>query len=184
MINIKVDTKMLNAANELLCKAPNEVKRASVTAINRTITSLRKETSVEVRKRYVVNAKQVKEAGMKPQRATVSRLQGIFRVGGGPLPLSAFKMSLRKKGPMRVKVLKSSGPKPVRGLFVRTFPKGYAGPMRRVGRSAYPLATPGGPSVPQMVGNESILDRLMPKAEEKLIERLDHEIEFRLRRIK
>ena len=184
MINIQIDEKMLNTASTLLKIAPSEVKRASATAINRTITSLRKDASVEARKRYIVKAKQIKDAGMKPQRATVSKLRGVFRVSGGPLPVTAFKMSLRKQGPMRVKVLKSSGAKPVRGLFVRAFPKGYHGPMRRLGQHSYPLKTPGGPSVPQMIGHESVLERLLPKAEEKLTERLKHEIEFRLGRIK
>ena len=56
--------------------------------------------------------------------------------------------------------------------------------MKRISRQPYPLKTPAGPSVPQMVGNENTLRELVPEAERTLNERFIHEVEFRMGRIK
>lgn len=189
MIDISLDEQNVKLAETFLADAPKEVQRAASAAINRTITKVKTATSVTVRKRYVANAGAIKKS-LSHTRATASKPQGRLRSEGPSLPLTAFQMSragaasVRGTGPMRVKVLKSSSPKPVRGLFSRTFPRGYFGPMMRVGRTPYPLRTPAGPSVPQMVGHDETMNVLVPEAEKTLNERFLHEVEFRMGRIR
>lgn len=183
MIEIKLDEKNMQTAEAFLGSAPAEIGRAAVAAINRTITGLKKTTSVTVRKRYVARAESIKKS-LSEKRASPGRIEGRLSSEGPTLPLTAFHVSRPKAGPMRVKVLKSSSPKPVRGLFSRTFPRGYSGPMMRVGRTPYPLRTPAGPSVPQMVGHEETMKTLVPEAEKTLNERFLHEVEFRMGRIR
>lgn len=183
MIEIKLDEKNVQAAMAFLSNAPKEVERAASAAINRTITKLTKDTSVAVRRRYVAKAATVKKA-LDTKRASSGNLMGRLSATGSTLPLTAFRISKSQTGPMRVKVLQGSSPKPVKGLFSRRFPGGYIGPMKRISRQPYPLKTPAGPSVPQMVGNENTLRELVPEAERTLNERFIHEVEFRMGRIK
>lgn len=77
-------------------------------------------------------------------------------------------------------MLRNGDLKPVSGLFFNRFRSGYTGPMLRTQKSRYPLASPFGPSVPGMVGNEETLKQYAPKAEEVLNERFLHEIQWRL----
>ena len=184
MIEVKFDEHSIKTAQAFFHVAPTAVKQAGAAAINRTLTHLRKASSMKIRERYVAKAGMLKKAMGTPQRATASNMKGVLDVKGGTLPLTAFNMSTPRSGPRRVQVLKRGGAKPVPGLFGRYFPSGYRGPMMRVGRSAYPLKTPAGPSVPQMVGNEETLRSITPEAERMLNDRFEHEILWRIGGIK
>lgn len=183
MIEVKFDEHSLKTAEAFFHVAPTAVRQAGAAAINRTLTHLRKVTAMKVRERYVAKAGTLKTA-MGTQRATASNMKGVVDVKGGTLPLTAFNIKTPTSGPRRVQVLKKGGKKPVPGLFGRYFPSGYRGPMMRVGHSAYPLKTPAGPSVPQMVGNEETLRKLTPEAEQMLNDRFEHEILWRIGGIK
>ena len=52
--------------------------------------------------------------------------------------------------------------------------------LRRVGKSRYPVKTPAGPSVPQMMGADRVLDDLTPLAQDVLEKRFAHEISIRI----
>lgn len=182
MIQVTLDEKAAARASALMKTAPNIVQRAAVNAINRTVTTVRKSISVAVRERYTVKAGDVKRA-LSLERAKRESPRAVITAKGSPLALSKFRLRQRRRGPMRVQVLKGGAAKPVRGLFVRRFPSGYEGPMHRRQRARYPLATPLGPSVPSMVGKEETLERFVPKAEKTLNERFLHEIEWRLSKV-
>lgn len=204
MLNISVDAKQFTAAKKLLDKFPEEVNRAAAVAINRTLTTVRKETSVTIRKNYVVKAGDIKKS-MTLKRADRNRLKGLVETVGGTLPLEKFKLSSqgnvkrefqnfsrgrttskKKQNPIKVQVLKSGGLKPVRRLFrlplASRFGGRYGGFLFRKTRRRYPLKIPAGPSVPQMFGAERTLDELAPIAQKELDERFQHEIEYRMRR--
>ena len=184
MIELKLDVKQMKGAQELLGKAPKKLCTAVAAAILRATNHIRSQSSVMARKRYDVKAKDIKSKGMDVQKPNPKKLLGIFRVSGTPMPLTSFNMPRVKRGPVKVKVLQNGSPKPVKGLFIREFPKGYTGPMRRVSKASYPLETPRGPSVPQMIGHKETLKLLETKARDKLIERVEHEIHNKLGRIK
>ena len=184
MIEVKFDEHSLKTAEAFFHVAPTAVRQAGAAAINRTLTHLRKASAMKVRERYVAKAGTLKTAMGSPKRATSSNMSGVLDVKGVTLPLTAFNIKTPRSGPRRVQVLKHGGAKPVPGLFGRYFPSGYRGPMMRIGHSAYPLKTPAGPSVPQMVGNEETLRKLTPEAERMLNDRFEHEILWRIGGIK
>lgn len=179
MIRVMLDEKNAKLAETLMRSMPDLVQRAAANAINRTITTTRKEISKAVRERYLIRAGDVKRA-LSLERAKKQSPRGVITARGAPMALEKFRLRQRKRGPMRVQILRDGSAKPVRGLFVQRFPSGYEGPMHRRQRARYPLATPFGPSVPSMVGKEETVERFVPIAEKMLNERFLHEITWRL----
>lgn len=182
MIDISFDKKRMERAERLGLIMPKETARAAAAAINRTLTHIKKEASVSARKRYLVKAAAIK-ASFGTKKATSGSLSGETETQGRPLALTAFKVTRPAKGPMKAKVLKASAPKPVPGMFARQFPSGYTGPMVRLGRGRYPLKSPAGPSIPQMVGNENVLPMIAKESEDFLNKRLDHELDYRISKL-
>ncbi len=182
MIDISFDEKRVARVQRLAVVMPKETARGMAYAINRTIARIKKEAAKDVRTRYVVKAKAVK-GNISSTKATVANLTGMAEAKGNPVPLGAFFTKRYKKGPMKAKVLKASSPKPVPGLFARDFPSGYTGPMLRFTRSSYPLKTPAGPSVPQMMGNAKVIPIIAKDAEEYMNKELDHELDHRISKL-
>lgn len=179
MINISYDEANMQRAIGACLMIPKEAKKASISAINRTLTHVRKSASVHVRERYLAKAAAVKKS-FTMKKASSGHLAGVAISKGTALPLTAFKITRPKRGPMRVKVLRSSSPKPVRGLFVGRFPKGYEGPMMRTSPSRYPLKTPFGPSIPIMIGNDQVVEKIEADADKFFNARFAHEVDYRL----
>ena len=192
MISITIDEKALKTARELFADSPKTVRLAAAKAINRANSAVQKEVSKAIRKNYEISAKNIKK-GFKLKRATAGQPMGAVISRGTPTLITHFKLkpdptkmmaALRSGaiagksvGPISVKVKKSSSFVPIRGLFIQKSSRsGYAGPMERYAKSAYPLHIPYGPSVPQMFGNEETLAELIPVAEEVLNDRFLHEI--------
>lgn len=178
MIKIDIKEENMKQVEELVKSSPKLVTKCAVSAINRTITTVKTEISKSVRERYTVKAKEVKRA-FTVKRASSSLPKAEVIAKGSPLGLPSFSIRRRKRGPVRVQVLRGGKAKPVSGLFFNKFKSGYTGPMHRRQPARYPLASPFGPSVPGMVGNEETLEPAAQRAEEVLNERFLHEIERR-----
>lgn len=183
-MNFRIGVNETDLAHKLFVKAPDEFARGSSAAINRTLTHMRAEISKAVRSRYTAKAKDIKGT-FKLKKATPARLTGEVWSQGRPLPLAKFKISSRSKSrPLKVAVLKSGGAKPVKGLFINPSSSGkYSGFLYRYRKTRYPLRIPYGPSVPQMVGNEQVLPRIVEGSQTYLKARFLHEIEYRLSRL-
>lgn len=182
MISVSFDEKLIARAQQMLTLAPKEADRAATAAINRTLTHVPKKMAKSARERYIVKAGSVKKS-IKKKRANAGHLAGEIISAGKTLPLTAFKISGGKRGPMRVKVLRAGSPKPVRGLFLNRFPKGYVGYMQRRQPARFPLKTPAGPSIPQMIGEGNVFQEWSEDAEEFLNQRFAHEIDFRFSKL-
>lgn len=195
MISISIDEKLVKEAYDLFADNHKVVRIAAAKAINRANTAVQKEVSKAIRKNYEISAKNIKK-GFKLKRATAGQPIGAVISRGAPTLITRFKLkpdptkmmaALRSGaiagksvGPISVKVKKGSSFVPIRGLFIQKSSRsGYAGPMERYSKSAYPLHIPYGPSVPQMFGNEETLAELIPVAEEVLNDRFLHEITIR-----
>ncbi len=178
MINIIIDENALKSAAVLFADTPKEVQKAASAAVNRTITRLRKESSVTIRKEYIVKAATIKKA-FNLKKANSNRTTGMLMAKGSPLRLSDFKLARPKHSAIKVQVRKDGGLKPIKGLFINL----HKGLLQRTTRTAYPLRVPYGPSVPQMFGNEKTLEALAPLAEKILNERFLHEVQYRYEKI-
>lgn len=79
------------------------------------------------------------------------------------------------------RVLKGSGPKTLTDSFTATFRSGHTGIFERTGgmTAGYKdeIKEKMGLSIPQMVGNQEVLDKLGQDASETFDKRIDHEIE-------
>lgn len=180
---IELDTKNLTYAQQMLANAPKQVRLAAVSAINRTVTKMRTQTSKTIRENYVVKAADIKST-LKIRRASSARMHGVIASHGRPLLLTAFRVRANKRGPVKVQVKKQTGAKSVPGMFLGTSRRGYTGAMYRRQPARYPLRVPYGPSVPQMFGSRDVIGELTPKAEATLNERFLHEIEYRFGKMK
>lgn len=179
-MTIEFDAQGIEEAKRLLADSPARLRRAAANAVNRTIKHLGKEISVTVRSEYIVPAREIKKT-LAIRRASREWLTGKISAVGSPLPLGVFKVTKPKDGALKAKVRKSSSPKPLKGVFIGKSHKEYTGAMRRVGSASYPLDVPYGPSVPQMLGNKSVMEPIEKEAEEYLNERFLHEVDQQLR---
>ena len=179
MIRVTLNEENVQRASELMKLCPDLVQKSAVNAVNRAVSTARTEISKSVRGRYVIKAADVKRALSLTRAKGVSPRASISATGS-PLSLTKFSVRKRKRGPVRVRVLRNGELKPVSGLFFNRFRSGYSGPMLRTQKAKYPLVSPFGPSVPSMVGNEETLNQFVPKTAEVLNRRFLHEIRWRL----
>lgn len=202
MVSIQIDTKQFAGAKRLLETFPKEVDLAASAAINRTITTVKKEVSKAVTKNYTIKSGTVKQT-LDTKRSSGNKLSGEIRSEGSPMSLKRFRVSRnamgtnflkinsavdtvggarkRKRNPIKVQILKRRRLAPLSAGALFKTPKGKRmGLLRRVHNRSYPVDLTSGPSVPQMFGAERTLDQLTPLAQETLNKRFQHEIEFRL----
>lgn len=200
MIKITFDNNSLNTAQKLLVVSPLKVRKAASNAIGRTVTSMRSKVSKHIRQTYTARASSIKGT-IVAKGPTRDKLQGTIRASGSPLNLTHFRllpnpMSIiklyktgrkpkRRKRPMRVQIKKRGVTASVPGLFIQKSSRsGYAGPMHRYTKTAYPIRIPYGPSVPQMFGSEDVLSTFTPESERYLNKRFLHEIQRQFAEVK
>lgn len=191
-VRITIDEKLVKEAYDFFADSHKVVRVAAAKAINRANSAVQTNVSKVIRAHYEISAKNIKK-GFKLKRATAGKPMGAVVSRGAPTLITRFKLkpdptkmlealrngaiAARSVGPIRVKVKRSDAFVPVPGLFIqRTSRSGYAGPMHRYFKYAYPLRIPYGPSVPQMFGSEEALEELTPIAEKVLNDRFLHEI--------
>lgn len=155
-------------------QAPNAISRA----LNRAATNVNSNIKKEVRKEYNIKARDINNT-LKKTRATKSDLRAAVISTGSPLGLDKFKVSPKtvnpkRKTPIKIGVKKGSL-KRVMGAFIADIngPKVF----RRVTKKRLPIERLFGPSVPQMLGNENVVNVIEQEGQKTFHKRLDHEIE-------
>lgn len=182
---ITVNPEQLERAELLLKNIPNGVEKAVVAALNRAVEGARTEAVKKVRERYYIKAKDVRDA-IEIKKATINSLVAVIRASGSPIALSKFRVTpsrpptKRRTKPIIVRVVKGGGG-PIEGAFVARMQSGHVGVFRRVTKARLPITELYGPSIPQMLGHESVAEYIEEKARERLEERLEHEIDRLLR---
>ena len=186
--NIIVDTKQVKRVAIELQKLPGQIPKATAQAMNRAIDHIYTQTSMEVRKDYVIKAADVKTT-LRKIKATQVRLGGAVVSTGRTLTLyHHFKVSPTnpKKGQQyELKATIKKG----RPEIVKTEPKPFIATannakqvMRRVGKSRKPVTVLRSLSVPQMISNEKIMRNIQESGQKMLEKRIEHEINRRLKK--
>lgn len=170
---IEFNVSQIERAERLLGEIPGALPKAQAAAINRSLITARAEIVRSVRKEYVIKAEDVRNT-IKVTSASAASPIGRIKSMGGPIPLVKFDAS--KENPVRVRVKKTGGKKPIKHAFLQRMGNGYKGIFIRAGKARYPLKQLYGPSVPQMVGNENVMKSVEEKAIETLDKRISHEI--------
>lgn len=190
---IKVDDSMLKDVQKRLKEIPQKSPNAISASLNRTMTNVASNINKEIRSEYTVKAMDIRGT-LKKTRANPSKLSAAVKSTGGVIGLDKFKtsalMTTSRKGgtksvgfnrkPVKAAV-KKGGMKTVLGAFVAT----VNGPkiFKRTTKRRLPIERLHGPSVPQMAGNDRIVEFVNTEAGATFEKRLDHEIGRLLERL-
>ena len=158
---------------------------AMAQALNRTLTFVGAETKRQVKAEYAVTKSITKT--LTEKRATRRSLEAVASYKDKPLPLFVFKHKIpanEYRSPVQV-TIKNGGTKTVgysnnKGKTLALF--GAYGNRKLVRRDLTQknLKTAYTISIPQMFSSDEVYDVIARKAEEKLRERINHEINRRM----
>ncbi len=160
------------------------IHAAIASALNRTITFVGAETKRQVQTEYAVTKSINKSLSM--EKATRSKLTAVANYRDKPIPMFVFKHKVaanRFRSPISIAIKKSNGMQTHNGSNPALF-KAY-GDKKIIRRDAGQrnLKTAYTVSIPQMVASDEVYDVIAKKAEAKLQERIEHEIEWRMSKI-
>ena len=160
------------------------IHAAIANALNRTLTYVGSETKRQVQTEYAVTKSINKSLSM--ERATRTKLTAAANYKDKPLPMFVFKHKVaanQYRSPISISIKKSNGMQTHNGSNPALF-KAYGGKKiirrdagQRNLKTAYTV------SIPQMVASDEVYDVIAKKAESKLQERIEHEIEWRMSKI-
>ena len=174
-------------AAEALQHIAGGAEKAMARAINRAIEGARVAAVKDIRVRYNVKARDVRQT-MTLRRAKPSDLSASVTSIGRKLPLFAFAPRPSKPGTggkgrshLTVSVRKGRRTKH-RRAWVGTFGSRLQVAMR-VGKKRRPIRVLKGPAIPQMLGVPDVIAEVERVATERLDQRIDHEIRVLLERL-
>lgn len=177
MIELRAEhTERLEA---VLGNTPRQIPIVIARAINRAGDAARTQAARSAREIYNVKYKAVLKT-IKIQKAYPGNLQASVKSVGSPLSLMQFKVDPsrpqpKRKAPIIVSVKKGTR-KPFEGGFVAQMSSGHVNVFTRTTKKRFPIKQHYGPSIPKMLGNESVVRFVENKAMEVLDTRLEHEI--------
>ncbi|WP_445506392.1 phage tail protein [Niallia sp. 03190] len=177
MINVSVEN--LDRIQAVLHETPKKVPVAVSRAINRASSTTKTEAGRKIREKYYVKHGDVLKT-FRISKASPGNLHAEINSKGSVIPLYAFRVSprsvqLRRQTPITAAVKKGAGG-PLGSAFVGRMGSGHAGVFARVGKPRLPINEKYGPSIPQMLGSDSVSQYVEQKTQEKLDERLNHEL--------
>lgn len=180
MVQVKVHHA--ERLEKIFSQSKKEANKVLWRAINRAAIAARTSASVQIRKKYIVKAADVKKR-IKIRAATLHRLSAEIRASGPVTPLMKFDVSPKFPDIMdvRARVMKGGGRKLIHTGFVARAGNGHINVFTRVGPSRYPIRGLYGPSVAQMMGKDEVVELIQNRAQEVLDERLEHELNRFLR---
>lgn len=149
-------------------------------AITRAATAAKTQASKATIKKYYVKSESVKNS-LKISKKNTRAITANLRSEGNVIPLILFdtspKAETKNNQKVFARVMRKGGKKFVPGAFiVRGKKSNELQVVRRIGKDRRPLEVLYGPSIPQMIGNEKIMDSIILCANETLEKRLDHEL--------
>lgn len=147
-------------------------------ALNRSLEMVKTEQVRRAVKKYNVKSSKILST-VNIFKSSNSTLEGKIISGGRSIGLDYFKLTPKKRLERRRTVqaeVKRTGLKSIPNAFI-AYRSGKLGAFVRTSESSFPIRRLVGPSAPQMLGNQSILDFLQGYTDEKFRIRLDHEID-------
>jgi hypothetical protein len=178
MVQITISSAQIAKLTRALGHIKNGVPKALSPAINRALNTGRTVIKREIRKSYVIKAKDIP---IKVVGATRSTLGGAIIIQQGMLDLNKFPVRpmfpVRGKGrkPVWAQVRKGGGGT-MPGAFVSAVPSGYVGPFIRKGSSRLPIQKLVTIGAPIMASQPSVGPAANKAMGDTLDKRLDHEM--------
>lgn len=194
-----VEIRNLEKAEKLLSGVKNGIERATASAVNRSITTIKKDLKKDVTSNYAIKSSEI-ENKLSVKKATFSNTTGYITSKAPLLSLHKFFSSKKADGTIYVRVKKRERKRAVKGKpylfgkpFTATMENGHKGIFQRTGRtSRKTIKLKSGKeksrdvntiqdlktvSIPQMLGTKSIQEYIDKKAPEILEKNMDREIE-------
>lgn len=174
-----IEIKNLAKVEKLLKDIPKGVEKATSSAINRSLVTLKKNVKKEVTDNYGIKSTEVEKA-MVVQKATLTKITGSIESKSPLLSLYKFLKS-NNENEIKVLIKKTSGTQRVRGKknlkgkpFIARMKNGHKGIFqKKENRKIEELKTL---SIPQMLGSESVMEYIKSNNE------VDNVLEKNLRR--
>lgn len=184
MSNDFIEIKNLDKARRLLSGIKNGVERATSSAINRSITTIKKDLKKDVTTNYAITSTEV-EKTLSVKKANFKTPIGYIRAKSPRLSLYKFFKTKKADGTLLVRVKKREKRKAVVGKtnlygrpFLATMKNGHRGIFQRKGKNRkstiQDLKTV---AIPQMLGTETVQEYVEDKAPKILEKNLDREID-------
>lgn len=162
----------------------NSIHAALSSALNRTLTYVGSETKRQVQSEYAVTKSINKSLSM--EKATRAKLIASANYTDKPIPMFVFKHKVaanKYRSPISITIKKSNGTQTHTGSNPAVFKAYNNAKIIRREAGQRNLKTAYTVSIPQMVASDAVYDVIANKAETKLYERIDHEIEWRIKQI-
>lgn len=176
---IEITSETIERTQTLLAGIPKGAERAFSAAINRGLSHAKTQALKQVKNVYAVKPAALNEATKtRVQTASTGNLAGYVSFSGVKIPLYKFQVTPKEpgKGKVRAGVMKGGGTA-FESAFIAKMKSGHIGIFERITSKRLPIEEKMGLSAAQMVQNEVIMEQLTKEAQEKVDERLKHEIE-------
>lgn len=177
---IEISSEDIERVETMLTGVPKGAERAFSAAINRGLSHTKTQAFKKVRNVYAVNQNELNKATRtRVQKANTGNLAGYVSFSGVKIPL--YKFQVTPKTPrtgkkVRAGVMKNGGAT-FEDAFIAKMDSGHTGIFERITSKRLPIEEKMGLSAAQMVKNEVIMEQLEKEAQEKVDERLKHEID-------
>jgi hypothetical protein len=176
---IELKPEHLDKLMKLLGNTPKQIPVVTARAINRASEAAKTQAGKSARDVYVIKHKDVIST-IKINKAYPNDLSADIRSKGTVTKLMNFKVNPKRPQPKRKKpiivTVKKGASKSFKNGFVIQMKNGHLNVFTRVSKRRLPLKGHYGPSIPQMLGSESVTRFVEEKAIEVLDGRLEHEI--------
>jgi hypothetical protein len=175
---LTIDASQMKRLERTVKNIEKGVPRVLAPAINRALASGKTEIKREIRKEYLIAAKDIP---MSVKRATYSTLSGHINIKDKMLELGKFRVTpkgvaKRKRVVLvRAQVKKSGGAKTIARAFIANVGD-YTGPFVRKGESHLPVKKLLAISSPIMASQPNVGPAANKRMGDVLAKRIDHEI--------
>lgn len=191
---IEISIEDMKKAQKILAGIPKGAERVFSNAINRGLSHTKTQAFKEVKQVYAVKQSQLNGATVtRLQKANTGSLTGYIKFSGVKIPLYQFSVSHSGSGEKVRARLKKGSWTAFDHAFVAQMKNGHIGIFERTGvqgirdrlgrakskrgnKHTEKIEEIMGLSGAQMVGNGEIVEKLTKKAQEKVNERVEHEI--------
>jgi hypothetical protein len=178
MVALTLDAKQVAKMQKTVGKIKDGVPRVLAAAINRALDKGKATVKREIRKVYLIKAKDIPIA---VERANFTTKKGHIILRQGMLPLSMFPFT--PKNPTRGKRrrelharVKRGGGGVIRSGFVAAFETSHTGPYKRRGKARLPIAQLWTIGAPIMASQPNVGPEVNKQMGDTLGKRIDHEI--------
>lgn len=184
MIQLSISNASLERAVSDLAGVQRDFPQVLARAVNRTMDGMRTDAVQETRKRYFVNAKDVR-ASISFRKASAGSLMGAMVSRGKRHSLADYQLTpstprAGKRPQLKGAVKREGGLKPLGPAFLVKRTGGRYFPFYRIGSGSgnknKGIQSLISPSMPQLIKNEETVEAMQQGAEERFTKRVEHEI--------